>query len=101
MFSPGHGTPSSRRSPPFGLLEICATAGQVHLGIGDPCGKISPWTHVRRLKFFEQRDADFQDDGAQVQPVPVAGAVWYEDRLCSFQPRNILFSGGGATTRHK
>ena len=47
------------------------------LDLPSTLGKMSPWVNVRRLKFFEERDADFAgpDDGL-VLPliIPVAGA---------------------------
>jgi hypothetical protein len=41
--------------------------------------KISPWVNVRRLKFFEQCDAEFTDLEAPVRPVRGGdGALRYE-----------------------
>ena len=43
----------------FVALEVRGPS--VCLDLPTELGKISPWVNVRRLKFFEQRDADFTD----------------------------------------
>jgi hypothetical protein len=55
-------------------------------------GKISPWVNVRRLKFFEQRDADFTDLEGPVSPVRGGdGAMRYEiHRIWGHRPQGKL-----------
>ena len=87
--SPPHQVPyklAGRWMGPFEALEV--KGPNVRLDVPPELGKITPWVHVRRLKFFEQRDADFRDDGARVQPVPAAGgALRYEiQRIWGHRP---------------
>jgi hypothetical protein len=55
-------------------------------------GKISPWVNVSRLKFFEQRDAEFTDLEAPVRPVRGGdGSLSYEiHRIWGHQPHGKL-----------
>ena len=60
--SPPHQVPyklASRWMGPYRVLEVRGPV--VHLELPPELGKISPWVNVRRLKFFEQRDAEFSD----------------------------------------
>jgi hypothetical protein len=64
--SPQHSPPpqvpyklASRWMGPYRALEVRGPV--VHLELPPELGKISPWVNVRRLKFFEQRDAEFSD----------------------------------------
>jgi len=52
---------------PFVALDVRGPS--VRLDLPPELGKISPWVNVRRLKFFEQRDADFTDSQGPVTPV--------------------------------
>ncbi len=50
----------------FGSFRVLAVRGPVvSLDLTSTLGKMSPWVNVRRLKFFEERDADLSgsDDG--------------------------------------
>jgi hypothetical protein len=50
----------------FGPFKVLAARGPVvQLDLPATLGKMSPWVNVRRLKFFEERDADLAgpDDG--------------------------------------
>jgi len=64
----------------------------VRLDLPSELGKISPWVHVRRLKFFEQRDADFSDFDAPAVPVGGGqGVLRYEiHRVWGHRPPNAL-----------
>ena len=62
----------------FGPFRVLAARGPVvQLDLPATLGKMSSWVNVRRLKFFEERDADLAgpDDGL-VEPLisPVAGS---------------------------
>ena len=78
--SPPHQVPyklASRWMGPYRALEVRGPV--VHLELPPELGKISPWVNVRRLKFFEQRDAEFSDFEAPVTPVQGGdGALRYE-----------------------
>ena len=62
----------------FGPFRVLAARGPVvQLDLPATLGKMSPWVNVRRLKFFEERDADLAgpDDGLVVPLIsPVAGS---------------------------
>ena len=64
----------------------------VRLNLPPELGKISPWVNVRRLKFFEQRDAEFTDLEAPVRPVRGGdGALRYEiHRIWRHRPHGKL-----------
>ncbi len=78
--SPPHQVPyklASRWMGPYRVLEVRGPV--VHLELPPELGKISPWVNVRRLKLFEQRDAEFSDFEAPVTPVQGGdGALRYE-----------------------
>ena len=62
---------------PFAALEVKGPV--VRVDLPPELGKISPWVHVRRLKFFEQHDAYFSDYDAPAVPVADGrGALRYE-----------------------
>ncbi len=45
----------------FGPFKVLAVRGPVvQLDLPATLGKMSPWVNVRRLKFFEERDADWR-----------------------------------------
>ena len=75
---------------PFAALEVRGPV--VRLDLPPELGKISSWVHVRRLKFFEQRDADFSDFDAPAVPVVGGqGALRYEThRVGGHRPPNAL-----------
>ena len=91
--SPPHQVPykfASRWMGPFAALEVRGPV--VRLDLPPELGKISPWVHVRRLKFFEQRDADFSDFDAPAVPVGGdQGALRYEiHRVWGHRPPSAL-----------
>ena len=75
---------------PFVALEVKGPV--VRLDLPPELGKISPWVNVRRLKFFEQRDADFSDFDAPAVPVVGGqGVLRYEiHRIWGHRPPNAL-----------
>jgi hypothetical protein len=75
---------------PFVALEVRGPS--VHLALPPELGKISPWVNVRRLKFFEQRDADFTDFQGPVTPVRGGdGLLRYElQRIWGHRPQGQL-----------
>jgi hypothetical protein len=65
---------ASRWSGPFRVLAVRGPV--VQLDLPATLGKMPPWVNVRRLKFFEERDADLAgpDDGGVLPLIsPVAG----------------------------
>ncbi len=64
----------------------------MRLDLPPELGKISPWVNVRRLKFFEQRDADFMDLLGPVKPVIGGdGLLRYEvQRIWGHRPQGQL-----------
>ena len=91
--SPPHQVPyklASRWMGPFAALEVRGPV--VRLDLPPELGKISPWVHVRRLKFFEQRDADFSDFDAPTVPMMGGqGVLRYEiHRVWGHRPPNAL-----------
>ena len=64
----------------------------MRLDLPPELGKISPWVNVRRLKFFEQRDADFTDLQGPVNPVRCGdGRLLYEvQRIWGHRPQGQL-----------
>ena len=91
--SPPHQVPyklASRWMGPFVALEVKGPV--VRLDLPPELGKISPWVNVRRLKFFEQRDADFSDFDAPAVPVVGGqGVLRYEiHRIWGHRPPNAL-----------
>ena len=91
--SPPHQVPyklASRWMGPYRVLEVRGPV--VHLELPPELGKISPWVNVRRLKFFEQRDAEFSDFEAPVTPVQGGdGALRYEiHRIWGHRPQGQL-----------
>jgi hypothetical protein len=75
---------------PFVALEVRGPS--VHLDLPPELGKISPWVNVRRLKFFEQLDADFTDFQGPVTPVRCGdGLLRYElQRIWGHRPQGQL-----------
>jgi hypothetical protein len=91
--SPPHQVPyklANRWMGPFVALEVRGPS--VHLALPPELGKISPWVNVRRLKFFEQRDADFTDFQGPVTPVRGGdGLLRYElQRIWGHRPQGPL-----------
>jgi hypothetical protein len=91
--SPPHQVPyklANRWMGPFAALEVRGPV--VRLDLPPELGKITPWVHVRRLKFFEQRDADFSDFDAPAVPVGGGqGVLRYEiHRVWGHRPPNAL-----------
>ena len=91
--SPPHQVPyklANRWMGPFVALEVRGPS--VHLALPPELGKISPWVNVRRLKFFEQRDADFTDFQGPVTPVRGGdGLLRYElQRIWGHRPQGQL-----------
>ena len=91
--SPPHQVPyklANRWMGPFAALEVRGPV--VRLNLPPELGKISPWVHVRRLKFFEQRDADFSDFDAPAVPMGGdQGVLRYEiHRVWGHRPPNTL-----------
>ncbi len=91
--SPPHQVPyklASRWMGPYRVLEVRGPV--VHLELPPELGKISPWINVRRLKFFEQRDAEFSDFEEPVTPVQGGdGAMRYEiHRIWGHRPQGQL-----------
>ena len=62
----------------IGTFPYALRAVAIHWSLDqDTLGKMSPWVNVRRLKFFEECDADLAgpDDGLVLPLIdPVAGA---------------------------
>jgi hypothetical protein len=75
---------------PYVALDIRGPS--VRLDLPPELGKISPWVNVRRLKFFEQRDADFTDLEGPVSPARGGdGAMRYEiHRIWGHRPQGKL-----------
>jgi hypothetical protein len=75
---------------PFVSLEVRGPS--VRLDLSPELGKISPWVNVSRLKFFEQRDADFTDLQCPVTPVRGGdGMLLYEiQRIWGHRPQGQL-----------
>ena len=91
--SPPHQVPyklANRWMGPVVALEVRGPS--VHLALPPELGKISPWVNVRRLKFFEQRDADFTDFQGPVTPVRGGnGLLRYElQRIWGHRPQGQL-----------
>jgi hypothetical protein len=91
--SPPHQVPyklASRWMGPYVALDVRGPS--VRLDLPPELGKISPWVNVRRLKFFEQRDADFTDLESPVSPVRGGdGAMRYEiHRIWGHRPQGKL-----------
>jgi len=91
--SPPHQVPyklANRWMGPYEAVEVRGSS--VRLDVPPELGKISPWVNVRRLKFFEQRDADFTDHEATVRPIRGGdGALRYEvHRIWGHRPPGNL-----------
>lgn len=91
--SPPHQVPyklAARWMGPFVALDVRGPS--VRLDLPPELGKISPWVNVRRLKFFEQRDADFTDSQGPVTPVRGGdGRLRYEvQRIWGHRPQGQL-----------
>jgi hypothetical protein len=91
--SPPHQVPyklANRWMGPYAALDVRGPS--VRLNLPPELGKISPWVNVRRLKFFEQRDAEFTDLEAPVRPVRGGdGALRYEiHRIWRHRPHGKL-----------
>jgi len=91
--SPPHQVPyklANRWMGPFVAKEVRGPS--VRLDLPPELGKISPWVNVRRLKFFEQRDADFTDLQGPVNPVRCGdGRLLYEvQRIWGHRPQGQL-----------
>jgi hypothetical protein len=86
--SPPHQVPfklANRWMGPFEAKEVKGAV--VRLDLPAELGKYSPWVNVRRLKMFEQRDAEFSDDGAPVPLVGADGVLRYEiQRIWGHRP---------------
>ena len=86
--SPPHQVPfklANRWMGPFEAKEVKGAV--VRLDLPAELGKYSPWINVRRLKMFEQRDAEFSDDGAPVPLVGADGVLRYEiQRIWGHRP---------------
>ena len=91
--SPPHLVPcklASRWMGPFAALEVRGPV--VRLELPPELDKIPPWVNVQRLKFFEQRDADFSGFDAPVMPVHDRhGILRYEiHRIWGHRPLNKM-----------
>jgi hypothetical protein len=91
--SPPHQVPyklANRWMGPYEAVEVRGSS--VRLDVPPELGKISPWVNVRRLKFFEQRDADFTDHEATVRPIRGGdGVLRYEvHRIWGHRPLGNL-----------
>jgi hypothetical protein len=91
--SPPHQVPyklANRWMGPFVAKEVRGPS--VRLDLPPALGKISPWVNVRRLKFFEQRDADFTDLLGPVKPIRGGdGVLRYEvQRIWGHRPPGQL-----------
>jgi hypothetical protein len=91
--SPPHQVPyklANRWMGPYAALDVRGPS--VRLDLPPELGKISPWVNVRRLKFFEQRDAEFTDLEEPVRPVRGGdGALRYEiHRIWGHRPQGKL-----------
>lgn len=69
---------------PYEVREVLSSGAAVRLRLPEELGRISTVVNLRRLKFFEQRDAElYTEDDAVVEPIQGAdGALRYEiDRV--------------------
>jgi hypothetical protein len=78
--SPPHQVPYKLANQWMGqYVSLDVRCPSVSLDLQLEMGKISPWVNVRRLKFFEQCDADFTDLEGPVSPVRGGdGLMWNE-----------------------
>jgi hypothetical protein len=91
--SPPHQVPYKLANRWMGPCVVLDVQGPVvRLDLPSELSKISPWMNVRRLKFLEQRAADFTDLEAPVKPVRGGdGALRYEiHRIWGHRPQGKL-----------